>query len=122
MEWHKKDESFHKSTSESLIFCNPKTGVKINYNTMTNAYKDVLESLGMRSKYTFYSCRAFYVTERIKEGVDSYTVAKQTGHSLEVCRRHYEKIKMDNMADEATKRTYGKKKKKKKKDEGESLF
>ena len=118
LEWHKKDPSFHKPTSESRIFCHPKTGAKINYNTMTVAYKDVLESLGMRDKYTFYSCRAFYVTERIKEGVDSYTVAKQTGHSLEICRRHYEKIKMDDMADEATKRTYGKKKK----DEGESLF
>ena len=119
LSWHKKDpESFHKPTSEDLIFLHPKTGKKINYNTLYNAYKEVLASLDLKEKYTFYSCRAFYVTERIKEGVDSYTVAKQTGHSLEVCRRHYERIKMDDMSDEATKRTYGKKKA----DMGESLF
>ena len=110
-EWYKKDpEVFHKPTSESLIFASPKTGNKLSYTKVYDAYQDVLESLGMKGKYTLYSARSYYVTERIGAGADAYAIAKQTGHSVEVCRRHYERIKMlsADVGDEVTKRTYGK--------------
>jgi hypothetical protein len=51
-------------------------------------------------------------------GVDIFTFAKHTGHSMEICRKHYERLNIQSRADEATKRTYGKQKA----DEGESLF
>ena len=58
------------------------------------------------------------MNERLKEGVEIYTVAKQTGHSMAICNQYYAKLDISSRADEATKRTYGKKKV----DEGESLF
>jgi hypothetical protein len=118
LEWNGKNGSFYKPSRSSLVFADPATGKRLSYTTVTNAYKNVLESLGFKGEYTFYSCRSYYVNERLKEGVEIFTVAKQTGHSMEICRKHYERLNIQSRADEATKRTYGKQKA----DEGESLF
>ena len=64
----------------------------------------------MKGAYTFYSCRSFYVNERLKEGVEIFTVAKQTGHSMAICNQYYARLNIQSRADEATRRTYGKKK------------
>ena len=104
--------------SKSLVFADHLTGKKLNYASVYNAYKDVLESLGIKEKYTFYSCREFHVNERLKEGIEIYTVGKQTGHSKAICNQYYTKLYISSRDDETTKRTYGKKKV----DEGESLF
>jgi hypothetical protein len=75
-QWQKENPSFHLPNSKSLVFADPLTGKKLNYASVYNAYKDVLESLGIKEKYTFYSCREFHVNERLKEGVEIYTVGK----------------------------------------------
>ena len=69
-------------------------------------------------RYSFYSCRSFYVNERLREGVEIFTVAKQTGHSVSVCEQLYAALQIQLRADETTKRTYGVKKQ----SEGELLF
>ena len=58
------------------------------------------------------------INERLKEGVEIFTVAKQTGHSMAICNQYYARLNIQSRADEATRRTYGKKKA----DEGELLF
>lgn len=109
-QWSIEKSGFHRPSKSSYIFCDPETGKRLSYTTVSNAYKSVLQSLNLQGEYTFYSCRAFYVTERLKEGVEIYTVAKQTGHSMEICKKHYEELHIQERADEATRRTYGKKK------------
>lgn len=115
---HNTDPSFYLPNRKSLVFADPATGKRLSYTTISNTYKKVLESLGMKGQYTFYSCRSFYVNERLKEGVEVFTVAKQTGHSMQVCNQYYARLDIQSRADEATRRTYGKKIA----DEGESLF
>ena len=118
VECNAKNPSFHLPTRNSLVFADPETGKRLNYTRISYAYKQVLESLGLKDSYTFYSCRSFYVNERLKEGVEVFTVAKQTGHSMQICNQYYAALDIQSRADEATRRTYGKKKA----DEGESLF
>jgi hypothetical protein len=115
---HASNPAFHKPEKTSLVFCDPLSGKRLNYTRVSYAYKKVLDSLGLKNAYTFYSCRSFYVTERLKEGVEIFTVAEQTGHSMEICKRHYARLDIQSRADEATKRTYGKKTE----SAGESLF
>ena len=128
---HKENPTWHKPNLNSFIFCDPSTGKRLNYNSVFNAYKKVLMSLGMKDtitnkdgstyekfRYSFYSCRSFYVNERLREGVEIFTVAKQTGHSVSVCEQFYAALQIQLRADEATKRTYGVKKQ----SEGELLF
>ena len=113
-----KNSSFYLPTRTSLVFADPETGKRLTYNRVYSAYKKVLDSLGMSGRYSFYSCRSFYVNERLKEGVEVFTVAKQTGHSMAICNQYYAKLDIQARADEATRRTYGKVRA----DEGTSLF
>ena len=62
----------------------------------------------MTGRYSFYSCRSFYVNERLKEGVEVFTVAKQTGHSMAICNQYYASWIFKQGNDEDTRRTYGK--------------
>ncbi len=117
--WHKENpSSFHLPNKKSLVFADPATGKKLSYQSVYSAYKNVLDSLGLKNAYTFYSCRSYYVNERLKEGVEVFTVAKQTGHSMQICNQYYARLDIQSRADEATRRTYGKKRV----EEGESLF
>tara|TARA_B100000085_G_C18325633_1_gene424090 strand:- start:2 stop:490 length:489 start_codon:yes stop_codon:yes gene_type:complete len=118
VEWNKKNSSFYLPSRTSLVFADPETGRRLTYNRVYSAYKKVLDSLGMSGRYSFYSCRSFYVNERLKEGVEVFTVAKQTGHSMAICNQYYAKLDIQARADEATRRTYGKVRA----DEGTSLF
>ena len=63
----------------------------------------------MENKYTSYSCRSFYVNERLKKGVEVFTVPKQTGHSMQICNQYYAEQDIQSRAQEATRHTYGKK-------------
>ena len=107
VEWNKKNSSFYLPSRTSLVFADPETGRRLTYNRVYSAYKKVLDSLGMSGRYSFYSCRSFYVNERLKEGVEVFTVAKQTGHSMAICNQYYAKLDIQARADEATRRTYG---------------
>jgi site-specific recombinase XerD len=118
IEWNAKNPDFYIPNRKSLIFADPATGKKLSYTSIIYAYKKVLDSLGLKDTYTFYSCRSFYVNERLKEGVEVFTVAKQTGHSMQICNQYYARLDIQSRADEATRRTYGKQKA----DEGELLF
>lgn len=118
LQWHEENENFHMPSRTSLVFADPETGKKLTYSRIFTAYKKILASLGMENKYTFYSCRSFYVNERLKEGVEVFTVAKQTGHSMQICNQYYAELDIQARAQEATRRTYGKKRE----DEGTSLF
>ena len=118
LQWHKENENFHMPSRTSLVFADPETGKKLTYSRIFTAYKKILASLGMENKYTFYSCRSFYVNERLKEGVEVFTVAKQTGHSMQICNQYYAELDIQARAQEATRRTYGKKRE----EEGKCLF
>ena len=83
-------------------------------DTITNKDGSTYEKF----RYSFYSCRSFYVNERLREGVEIFPVAKQTGQSVSVCEQFYAALQIQLHADEATKRTYGVKKQ----SEGELLF
>ena len=105
MKWNASNPSFYLPDRKSLVFTEPNTGKKLSYTGIYNAYKSALESLGMKSAYTFYLYRSFYVNERLKEGVEIFTAAKQTGHSMAICNQYYARLNIQSRADEATRRT-----------------
>ncbi|ATI47111.1 site-specific integrase [Vibrio parahaemolyticus] len=45
--------------------------------------------------YTLYSCRHTYITERLKQGVDIYLIAKFVGNKVEMIQNHYDDYKLD---------------------------
>ncbi|MEY8214880.1 MAG: site-specific integrase [Colwellia sp.] len=47
-------------------------------------------------KYTLYSCRHYYITKRLSEGVDIYLISKYVGNSVEMIQRFYDAYKLEN--------------------------
>ncbi len=44
----------------------------------------------IKNHYTLYSCRHFYITTKLQDGVDIYVVAKYVGNSVETIQRFYD--------------------------------
>ena len=50
--------------------------------------------------YTVYSCRSFFINQRLEMGVAPNFVAKLVGHSIKTMERHYENIQLRNLEPE----------------------
>ena len=50
--------------------------------------------------YTMYSCRSFFINQRLEMGVPPNYVAKLVGHSIQTMTRHYENIQLKNLEPE----------------------
>ena len=50
--------------------------------------------------YTIYSCRSFFINQRLEMGVPPNYVAKLVGHSIKTMERHYENIQLKNLEPE----------------------
>ena len=48
----------------------------------------------IKSHYTLYSCRHFYITTKLQGGVDAYVLAKYVGSSVEMIQKHYDHHKI----------------------------
>ena len=50
--------------------------------------------------YTLYSCRAFFINQRLEVGVAPMHVAKLVGHQIRTMEKHYENIQLKNIEPE----------------------
>ena len=55
--------------------------------------------------YTLYSCRAFFINQRLEVGVAPMHVAKLVGHQIRTMEKHYENIQLLNLEPELVKVT-----------------
>lgn len=62
-----------------------------------------VETDSMGKKLSIYSLRHYYITHRIKHGVDAYLLAKAAGTSPDMIRRFYDHVPTVDMTDELTK-------------------
>lgn len=63
-----------------------------NFNDVMQKMKN--KKMGLKHKYTLYSCRHTYITKQLLNGTDMYLVAKQCGNSLEMIQKHYDHVKL----------------------------
>lgn len=50
--------------------------------------------------YTIYSCRSYFINQRLEMGVSPHLVAKLVGHSIKTMERHYEDIQLKRLEPE----------------------
>ena len=53
-----------------------------------------------QNHYTIYSCRSFFINQRLEMGVAPHIVAKLVGHSVATLTRHYENIQLKQLEPE----------------------
>jgi integrase len=71
------------------------------FNTLIKAAGVETDTMG--SKLAIYSLRHYYISSRIRNGVDKYWLAKNTGTSLDMITKFYDHVPTPDMTDELTK-------------------
>ncbi|MEL0629955.1 site-specific integrase [Psychromonas aquatilis] len=61
------------------------------YVKVFNLFMKYLKSNNIiKNHYTLYSCRHFYITQKLQSGIDIYVLAKYVGNSVEMIQKHYD--------------------------------
>lgn len=71
---------------------------KLWYELMNDLKVD--KDVHFSKNYTMYSCRSFFINQRLEMGVPPNYVAKLVGHSIKTMERHYENIQLKNLEPE----------------------
>jgi len=71
---------------------------KLWYELMEDLKTD--KDIHFTNHYTIYSCRSFFINQRLELGVPPNYVAKLVGHSIKTMERHYENIQLKNLEPE----------------------
>ena len=71
---------------------------KLWYELMEDLKVD--KDVHFTNHYTMYSCRSFFINQRLEMGVPPNYVAKLVGHSIKTMERHYENIQLKNLEPE----------------------
>ena len=71
---------------------------KLWYELMNDLKDD--KDVHFSKNYTTYSCRSFFINQRLEMGVPPNYVAKLVGHSIKTMERHYENIQLKNLEPE----------------------
>lgn len=71
------------------------------FNALIKAAGVGTDAIGQ--KLAVYSLRHYYISSRIRNGVDKYWLAKNTGTSPEMIRKFYDHVPTPDMTDELTK-------------------
>lgn len=72
-------------------------GVVTEYSDIFKQFTDYLKSNNyIKNHYTLYSCRHYYITKRLSQGVDIYLISKYVGNSVEMIESHYDNYKLTN--------------------------
>ncbi len=62
-------------------------------------------------RYTIYSMRSTFITNKLIEGLDIFLLSRITGHDVKILLRHYERMNIRERSEEITTIDYGKEKK-----------
>ena len=71
---------------------------KLWYELISDFKKD--KNVQFQHHYTIYSCRSFFINQRLEMGVPPNFVGKLVGHSVKTMERYYENIQLKNLEPE----------------------
>ncbi len=76
----------------------PPTEETYRYSQFGNEMRALVKRCNLEGRgYTIRSCRGYYVTQQLADGVPPYIVAKNSGHSVEVMRSAYEQLSPEQL-------------------------
>ncbi|MAH36091.1 MAG: hypothetical protein CMO42_12580 [Verrucomicrobiales bacterium] len=58
------------------------------------------KGIEFENQYTIYSCRAFFINQRLELGIPPAVVADLVGHSMKTMEKFYKNVKLKNMESE----------------------
>ena len=107
--WKKESNKWRKLhgypqiKGDDLLFAYPPTNTAYAYSHFSRTFRDLLKRIRLDGLgYTLRSYRATYITNQLAKGRSPYLIARNTGHSLEILKRHYEQLSESQLIQEMT--------------------
>jgi len=74
-------------------------GKPLSLANLRRLWYELMDELNLENHYTIYSCRSFYINQKLELGIPPHIVAKNVGHSVETMEKHYEDIGIRKLTD-----------------------
>jgi len=87
--WYK--HTIHKDDND-YIFCNEEGSNHINSKEIYSSWKEIMKGVGINHKernITWYSCRHYGITAKLKSGANIFNLSKIAGTSVKQIEVHY---------------------------------
>ena len=95
----KKDEFIFKNIGSKNQHKDQHFGKPLSLNNLRRLWYELIEELKLENHYTIYSCRSFYINQKLELGIPPHIVAKNVGHTVETMEKHYENIGIRKLTD-----------------------
>ena len=74
-------------------------GKALSLASLRRLWYELTDELQLENHYTIYSCRSFYINQKLGLSIPPHIVAKNVGHTVETMERHYEDIGIRKLTD-----------------------
>jgi integrase len=98
-----KSEYIFRNIGQSNQDNGKNTGKPLSMSGIRHLWYELISELNFDNHYTIYSCRSFYINQRLELGVPPHIVAKLVGHSVETMEKHYEDISIRKLTEDVVK-------------------
>ena len=95
----KKDEFIFKNVGTKNQHKDKYFGKPLSLNNLRRLWYELMNELQTENHYTIYSCRSFYINQKLELGIPPHIVAKNVGHTVETMEKHYENIGLRKLTD-----------------------
>jgi len=95
----KRDEFIFRNVGTKNQHKDKYTGMALSLANLRRLWYELMEELNLENHYTIYSCRSFYINQKLELGIPPHIVAKNVGHTVETMEKHYEDIGIRKLTD-----------------------
>jgi integrase len=95
----KRDEFIFRNIGTKNQHKEQYTGKALSLANLRRLWYELVDELNLENHYTIYSCRSFYINQKLELGIPPHIVAKNVGHTVETMEKHYENIGIRKLTD-----------------------
>jgi len=95
----KRDEYIFRNIGTKNQHKDKYAGNALSLANLRRLWYELMDELQLENHYTIYSCRSFYINQKLELGIPPHIVAKNVGHTVETMERHYEDIGIRKLTD-----------------------
>ena len=95
----KRDEFIFRNIGTKNQHKEKYSGNPLSLANLRRLWYELMEELDLENHYTIYSCRSFYINQKLELGIPPHIVAKNVGHTVETMEKHYEDIGIRKLTD-----------------------
>jgi integrase len=95
----KRDEYIFRNIGTKNQHKDKYVGNALSLANLRRLWYELTDELQLENHYTIYSCRSFYINQKLELGIPPHIGAKNVDHTVETMEKHYEDIGIRKLTD-----------------------